>query len=93
MAAALQIIGQPLEGVGGCPTGYNSLGQLTGQLKELVEGAAAQQIIVQAADQSAKARGQLYRYTQLLNWSCKGIAAIQLVTIRSKDDWLAAGNC
>ena len=40
-------------GGGSCPTGYNSLGQLTGQWRELVEGAAAQQIIIQAADPSA----------------------------------------
>ena len=40
-------------GGGGCPTGYNLLGQLTGQPRELAEGAATQQIIIQTADQSA----------------------------------------
>ena len=39
-------------GGGSCPTGYNLLGQPTGQLRELVEGAAAQQIIIPAANQS-----------------------------------------
>ena len=40
-------------GGGGCPTGYNSLGQPTGQPRELVEGTATQQIIIWAANQSA----------------------------------------
>ena len=40
-------------GGGGCPTGYNLLGLPTGQPRELVEGSAAQQILVWAADQSA----------------------------------------
>ena len=44
-------------GGGSCPTQYNLLWQPTGQLRELVEGAAAQQIIIWAADQLAKAGG------------------------------------
>ena len=37
-------------GGGSCPTGYNLLGQLTGQLRELVEWAATQQITIWAAN-------------------------------------------
>ena len=40
-------------GGGSCQTGYSLLGQLTGQLRELVGGAATQQIIIWEPDQSA----------------------------------------
>ena len=62
---------------GSCPPGYNLSWQLTGQPRELIEEAAAQQIIVWAADQSAMELVEGAAAPQTIGQPFEGVAAQQ----------------